>query len=87
MFFVGVAITLFGVYLLSQRDMVSLKPTGRLRASVFSVMFVKRVQKRVGHSYSWIQDPTVVLQSKNFGKTGNRSSVRNYWLQFISFFV
>ena len=47
MFFVGLMITLSGVYLLSQRDMSKLKPKQRFRAQVFVVIFMLRTQKVV----------------------------------------
>jgi hypothetical protein len=47
MFFVGLMITLSGVYLLSQRDMSKLKPKQRFRANVFVVIFMLRTQKVV----------------------------------------
>ena len=45
MFYVGLGITLSGVYLLSQRDMKLLKPIQRFRARVFVVIFILRTKK------------------------------------------
>jgi CCR4-NOT transcriptional regulation complex NOT5 subunit len=53
MFFLGVAVTLFGVYLLSKRDMQLLKPIRKLRAAVQMVIFLKRTQKCKHINYQW----------------------------------
>lgn len=53
MFFCGVALTLFGVYLLSMRDMVAVRPIGKFRAGAHSIVFIKRTQKTLGLEYKW----------------------------------
>lgn len=55
MFFLGAAITISGVYLLSHRDMHKLKPRGRFRAAVSTIIFVKRCQKARNIDYQWVQ--------------------------------
>lgn len=54
-FFLGAAITISGVYLLSHRDMHKFKPRGRFRAAVSTVIFVKRCQKARNIDYRWVQ--------------------------------
>ena len=54
MFLVGVAITLCGVFLLSQRPMNEIKPVQRFKASVHAVIFIKRLQKDLGMQYQWV---------------------------------
>eukprot|EP00520_Triparma_pacifica_P014746 CAMPEP_0118656404 /NCGR_PEP_ID=MMETSP0785-20121206/13472_1 /TAXON_ID=91992 /ORGANISM="Bolidomonas pacifica, Strain CCMP 1866" /LENGTH=669 /DNA_ID=CAMNT_0006549263 /DNA_START=99 /DNA_END=2108 /DNA_ORIENTATION=+ len=44
-FFFGLAVTLSGVYLLSQRDMSKLKPRARFRARAFVLIFIHRTRK------------------------------------------
>jgi hypothetical protein len=85
MFFLGAAITISGVYLLSHRDMHKLKPRGRFRAAVSTIIFVKRCQKARNIDYQWIQgnqQPLVVtggshataLDAKGNSKPSSRLS-------------
>ncbi|OQR84458.1 hypothetical protein ACHHYP_13357 [Achlya hypogyna] len=53
MFFVGVAITLSGVLILSKREMNALSLIQRWRAGALMIVFVKRTQKRIGHPFNW----------------------------------
>lgn len=55
MFFIGAGITISGVYLLSHRDMHKLKPRGRFRAAVSTIIFLKRCQKARNIEYRWVQ--------------------------------
>ncbi|TYZ66737.1 hypothetical protein PybrP1_005649 [[Pythium] brassicae (nom. inval.)] len=54
MFFFGAAITLSGVFLLSRREMNTLRPLGRLRAAVKMVIFIKRAQKARNIEHRWV---------------------------------
>lgn len=54
MFFFGAAVTLSGVYLLSKRDMNSLRPVGKLRAAVKMIIFIKRAQKARNIEHRWV---------------------------------
>ncbi|DAZ96002.1 TPA: hypothetical protein N0F65_009303 [Lagenidium giganteum] len=58
MFFTGVAVTLSGVYLLSKREMNVLRPSGKFRAVVKMVIFIKRTQKAKNMEYRWVIPPT-----------------------------
>ncbi|OQR81596.1 hypothetical protein THRCLA_11587 [Thraustotheca clavata] len=53
MFFVGVAITLGGVLVLSQRQMNVLSGFQKWRSGVMCVIFIKRTQKCIGHPFKW----------------------------------
>ena len=54
MFFLGVGVTLVGVFLLSTRQMNALRPINKLRAGVKMVMFIKRVQKARNIDHKWV---------------------------------
>lgn len=73
MFFIGVAITLFGVVILSQRDMTKLKPIGQLRSKVHAIIFIKRIQKAIHHDYHWYA-PAVLKEEKDHLKSKKRNS-------------
>lgn len=81
MFTVGVASTLGGVILLSQRPMNEPKPLQKLRASVRAVIFIKRVQKDVGMQHRWAADSEIVADRKTIERETDRdghSSCANY---------
>jgi len=61
MFLVGVAITLGGVFVLSQRNMTSLKSKQKFRACVHMIVFLKRTQKCRGIEHHWVSNSTKVL--------------------------
>jgi magnesium transporter len=57
-FFIGAIVTLWGVVLLSRREMNVLKPSGKLRAAVKMIMFIKRTQKACNIDHRWVQQPS-----------------------------
>lgn len=54
MFFFGASVTLSGVYLLSRREMNVLRPSGKFRAAVKMIIFIKRVQKARNIEHRWV---------------------------------
>lgn len=55
MFFFGASVTLSGVYLLSKREMNTLRPSGKFRAVVKMIIFIKRAQKAKNIEHRWVQ--------------------------------
>lgn len=54
MFFFGASVTLSGVYLLSRREMNVLRPSGKFRAAVKMIIFIKRTQKACNIEHRWV---------------------------------
>lgn len=91
MFTLGVVITLAGVALLSQRKMNQLRPLQKFRSSVEAVIFIKRLQKILGHDYHWVDNESLVdftsTTRRSIGETISSKSTalqRHYYQQHSS---
>lgn len=77
MFFMGAMITLSGVFILSKREMNVLKASGKFRACVKVVIFIKRMQRARSMDHTWVQpDDMPLVEVKSFRVHGDKTSPR-----------
>ena len=65
MFYVGLGVTLSGVYLLSQREMTLIKPIQRFRARVYVVIFIIRTKKVIENRNAELRQKMAIVDGNN----------------------